>query len=141
MSWLTSMSVEKYRMIEIDKETKLLPFFIPMPKKDAVCADAALKEALTMCQDRNLHPSRRRRVNSQSKAQRSMLGEEHYVVVLSSSSAVLQWHYGACGWHPQKYSPSNAVLRLSIRRPRDERESSRKGMGLSIVWTTCGHMD
>ena len=26
-----------------------------MPKKDSVCAVAALKEALTMCQDRNLH--------------------------------------------------------------------------------------
>ena len=26
-----------------------------MPKKDAVCATAALKEALTMCENRNLH--------------------------------------------------------------------------------------
>ena len=26
-----------------------------MPKKDAVCAVAALKEALTMCDNRNLH--------------------------------------------------------------------------------------
>ena len=41
--------------IEIDKESKLLPIFIPMPKKDAVCAVAALKEALTMCENRNLH--------------------------------------------------------------------------------------
>ena len=41
--------------IEIDKESKMVPIFIPMPKKDAVCAVAALKEALTMCQDRNLH--------------------------------------------------------------------------------------
>ena len=36
--------------IEISKESKLLPIFIPMPKKDAVCAVAALKEALTMFQ-------------------------------------------------------------------------------------------
>ena len=28
---------------------------IPMPKKDAVCAVEALKEALTMCDNRNLH--------------------------------------------------------------------------------------
>ena len=41
--------------IEIDKESKLLPSFVPIPKKDATCAVAALKEALTLCQDRNLH--------------------------------------------------------------------------------------
>ena len=41
--------------IEFDHESKLLPFFVPMPKKDAVCATAALKEALTMCENRNLH--------------------------------------------------------------------------------------
>ena len=41
--------------IEFDKGSKLLPIFIPMPKKDAVCAVAALKEALTMCENRNLH--------------------------------------------------------------------------------------
>ena len=41
--------------IEINKEPKLLTIFIPMPKKDAVCAVAALKEALTMCDNRNLH--------------------------------------------------------------------------------------
>ena len=34
--------------IEVDHESKLLPFFVPMPKKDAVCATAALKEALTI---------------------------------------------------------------------------------------------
>ena len=39
--------------IEIDKE--LLPIFVPMPKKDAACAVAALKEALTLCQDGNLN--------------------------------------------------------------------------------------
>ena len=40
--------------IEVNKESKLLPFFVPMPKKDAVCAVAALKEA-HMCDNRNLH--------------------------------------------------------------------------------------
>ena len=38
-----------------DKESNLLPIFVPKPKKDAVCAVAALKEALTICQDRNLY--------------------------------------------------------------------------------------
>ena len=41
--------------IEIDKESKLLPTFIPMPKNDAICAVVALKEVLTICQDHNLH--------------------------------------------------------------------------------------
>ena len=41
--------------IEINHESKLLPFFVPMPKKDAVCAVTGLKEALTMCDNRNLH--------------------------------------------------------------------------------------
>ena len=30
-------------LLEVDDVSKLLPFFIPMPKKDAVCATAALK--------------------------------------------------------------------------------------------------
>ena len=42
-------------MIDINKESKLLPIFIPMSKKDAVYAVAALKEALIMCDNRNLH--------------------------------------------------------------------------------------
>ena len=41
--------------IEINKESKLLPIFTPMPKKDAVCAVAAVREALIMCDNRNLH--------------------------------------------------------------------------------------
>ena len=41
--------------IEINKESKLLPIFVPMPKKDAVCAVAALKEALAVCGNGNLH--------------------------------------------------------------------------------------
>ena len=41
--------------IEINQESKLLPFFVSMLKKDAVCALTALKEALTMCDNRNLH--------------------------------------------------------------------------------------
>ena len=40
--------------IEVDNVSKLLPFFIPMPKKDAACATAALKEALLLCDNRNL---------------------------------------------------------------------------------------
>ena len=48
--------------IEVDNVSKLLPFFIPMPKKDAMCATAALKEALIMCDNRNLHQIKGSRV-------------------------------------------------------------------------------
>ena len=41
--------------IEIDKESRLLPICVPTPKKDAACACTAIKEAPTLCQDRNLH--------------------------------------------------------------------------------------
>ena len=48
--------------VEVDNVSKLLPFFIPMPKKDAMCATAALKEALAMCDNRNLHQIKGSRV-------------------------------------------------------------------------------
>ena len=48
--------------IEVDNVSKLLPLFIPMPKKDAVCATNALKEALLMCDNRNLHQIKGSRV-------------------------------------------------------------------------------
>ena len=41
--------------IEVDKASKLLPIFVSMPKKDPVSGLAAIKEALTLCNDRNLH--------------------------------------------------------------------------------------
>ena len=41
--------------MEIDKESKLLPIFVLMPKKDSVSGLAAIKEALTLRHDRNLH--------------------------------------------------------------------------------------
>ena len=41
--------------IEVNHASKLLPFFVPTPKTDVVCVVAALKEALTMCENHNLH--------------------------------------------------------------------------------------
>ena len=41
--------------IEVDKESKLLPIFVPMLKKDAVYVLAAIKEGLSLCEDRNVH--------------------------------------------------------------------------------------
>ena len=108
--------------IEIDKQSKLLPIFIPMPKKDAMCAVAALKEALTMCENRNLHQitgSRIVRIQADGGGEftnqkvRSMLGQEHHIVLLSSSSAIFYWHCRANGWYPQKYCSSNAQTSTS----------------------------
>ena len=48
--------------VEVDNVSKLLPFFVPMPKKDAMCAATALKEALIMCDNRNLHQIKGSRV-------------------------------------------------------------------------------
>ena len=97
--------------IELDKESKLLPIFIPMPKKDEVCAVAALKEALTICQDRRLHHitgSRIVRIQADGGGEftnpkvRPMLGEERHIVIFSSSSAIFQWYCRANGWYSQK---------------------------------------
>ena len=56
--------------IEVDNVSKLLPFFIPMPKKDAVCATAALQEALTMCEDRDLYQVKGSRITRDSYSSR-----------------------------------------------------------------------
>ena len=45
--------------VEINKGSKLLPIFVvPMPQKDSVSGLAAIKEALTLCNDRNLRQIR-----------------------------------------------------------------------------------
>ena len=140
--------------IEVDKESKLLPIFVPMPKKDTVCALAAIKEALSLCQDRNLHQitgSRVLRIQADGGGLSSMLGEEHHLVILSSPSAILKWYSRAYGWYPQEHSLSNAkagkprekmvVTRMQVCRTYDERESSRMTMAVSSVWSTCGNME
>ena len=84
--------------IKIDKESKLLPIFVPMPKKDAACPVTALKG-----QDRNLHQiagSRIVRIQAAGGGESLiMLGEEHHLVVLSSSSTIFEWYSRANGWH------------------------------------------
>ena len=80
-----------------------------------------------------------------------MLGEEHHSLLLSSSLAIFEWHCRANGWYPQEYSSSSAqtstsrqwmvVVCLSIRRTYDERESSRKRMATSTVWSAGRKME
>ena len=64
-----------------------------MPKKDAVCAKAALKEALSMCEDRNLH---------QIKGSR---------IILSSTPAILQWFCRENGRSTQYYTTVRRMLK------------------------------
>ena len=80
-----------------------------------------------------------------------MLGEEYCSILLSSPSAILQWHSRANGWFAQNDSPQNAqagksrermvVLCLSIRRSNDARESTRKRMDTPSIWTVSGHLE
>ena len=84
----------------------------------------------------------------QPEGSESMLGEEHHIVVLSSTSTILQWHSRANGWHAQDYSPPNVeagesrermvVLCVSICRPR---ESSRERMASSSIWSVGWNME
>ena len=132
-----------------------------MPKKDAVCATAALQEALTMCEDRNLYQIKGSRITriqadgggefTNKKVTRSMLGQAYCTVLFPSPSTVFQWHSRANGWYAQDYSAQNVetsksrqrmvVLCMSICRSHDERESTRKRMDLPSIWSIGGHLE
>ena len=145
--------------IEVNRESKLLPFFVPMPKKDAVCAVAALKEALTMCDNRNLHQitgSRIVRIQADGGGEftdqkvRDLCWEKN-IVIFSSSSNIFQWHSRANGWYAEHHGSSHAqtstsrqrvvVMCVSICRSYDERESSRQRMAASSIWSVSGNME
>ena len=80
-----------------------------------------------------------------------MLGEEHYIVLLSSPSAIFQWHSRANGWYAQDHGSQNAqasksrqrvvVICVSICRSYDERESSRQRMATSSIWSASWDME
>ena len=93
--------------IEINKESKLLPIFIPMPKKDAVCAVAALKEALIMCNNCNLHQipgSRIVRIQGDGGGSLPIKKFEIYVGIRTSHCLTLQ-HIS----HPLMVLPSDSL--------------------------------
>ena len=104
--------------VEVDNVSKLLPFFIPMPKKDAVCAIAALKEVLIMCDNRSLHQIKGSRVTriqadgggefTNKKVQDLCWEKKKSSILLSSPSTSFQWHSRANGWYAQDDSPPNA---------------------------------
>ena len=131
--------------IEIDKESKLLPTV------------AALKEALTICQDRNSHQITGSRIG---RIQADGGGE-----CTNQKVRDLCWKKNITLSYSPAHQPSSngmaermvGILKSTVRpmlkqapewwsyacrlAGHDERESSRKGMGLSIVWTACGHME
>ena len=138
--------------IEVNGESKLLPFFVPMPKKDAACAVAALKGALTVCDNRNLRQitgSRIARIQADGGGEftnqkvRDLCWEKSITLSYSSSSAIIQWHIRTHDWNAQDHSPQNAqtsqsrqrmvVICMSLRRPHDERESSKSRMATSSI--------
>ena len=140
--------------IEVDQESKLLPFFVPMPKKDAVCATAALKEALSMCENRNLRQikgSRIVRIQADGGGEftnekvKNLCWEKNITLSYSPAPTILQWHSRANGWYAQDHCPPNVeagesrkrmvVVCMSICRPYDERESSRTRLALSSIWS------
>ena len=99
---------------EIDKESKPLPIFVPMPKKDAVCALA----------DRNLHQStgsRALRIQADGGGEfsnqklRDLCWEKNIILLFSGTSAIFAWYSLANGWYPQEYGPSNAKASTSSR--------------------------
>ena len=143
--------------IELNKESKLLPIFIPMPKEDAVCAVAALKEALTMCENRNLHQITGSRI---ARIQADGGGE-----CTNQKVRDLCWEKNITMSYPPAHQPSSngiaermvGILKSTVRRmlkqahldrewwsyacrfaghmSYDEREGARERMGISAVWS------
>ena len=114
-------------------------------KKDAVCATAALQEALTMREDRNLCQIKGSRITriqadgggefTKKKVQDLCWDRQYCTVLLTCTSTVFQWHGRAHGGDAQDHRTQNVetgesrqrmvVLCLSICRSHDERESTR----------------
>ena len=128
--------------IEIDKESKLLPIFVPMPKKDPVCADAALKEALTMCHDRNLHQITGSRI---VRIQTDGGGE-----FTNQKLKDLCWEKNiTLSYSPAHQPSSNGIaervvgILKSIQSSYAQTSASRPRMvmDLSVVWPARGNME
>ena len=144
--------------LEVNHESKLLPFFVPKPKKDAVCAVTALKGALAMRENRNLHQitgSRIVRLQADGGGEftnqkvRDLCWEKNITLSYSpahqpSSNGIAERMVGML--KSQDHSPSNAqtgttrqrmvVICVSICRAYDERESPRTRMAASSIWST-----
>ena len=143
--------------IEIDKESKLLPIFVPMPKKDATCALTAIKEALTLkfCQDCNLHQITGSRV---LRTQADGGGE-----FSNQKLKDLCWEKNIILSFSPAHQPSSngiaermvGILKSTVRRMRKQAQLEREWWSYACrfamrekvlgrqwpIWSTCGDME
>ena len=118
--------------VEINKESKPLPIFIPMPMKDAVCAMAALKEALTMCENRNLHQITGSRI---VRIQADGGGEftNHYQKVRD-----LCWEKNiTLSYSPAHQPPSNGIAERMVGILKSTSHRMLKQAHLDREWWSC----
>ena len=146
--------------IELEKESKLLPIFVPMPKKDAPCALAAIKEALTLGQDRNLHQitgSRIARIQADGGGE---LNNQKLKDLCWDRSIVLSFspahQPSSNGIAERLVGTLKSTVRQALKQAHLEREwwsharrfaghmmreSSRKTLAVSNSPTSCGHLE
>ena len=138
----------------------MLPIFARMPKKDSVSGLAAIKEALTLCQDRNVHQITGSRIvriqadgggkfNNQKfkdlcfdknitlsfspAHQPSSNGIAERMVMLKSTVGELlkQAHLERKWW---SYA-------CNFCRSYDARENAWETLAISTLWTTCWNLE
>ena len=96
--------------VEVDKESKLLPIFVPMPKKDSVSGLAAIKDALTLCNDPQSTPNHRHRggeLNNQKLKDLALTRTSPYPSHLlhQPSSNGIAERMVAIGWYVEEHRP------------------------------------
>ena len=123
--------------IEVDNVSKLLPFFVPI-KEDAVCATAALKEALIMCENRNLHQIKGSRI---TRIQADGGGE-----FTNKKVQDLCWEKNIVLWYSPAHQPSSngiaermvGMLKTTVRRMLKQANLGREWW--SYASRFAGHM-
>ena len=149
--------------VEIEKESKLLPIFAPMPKKDSVSGLPAISEALTLtlCNDRNLHwiaGSRIVRIQADGGGEfnnqklKDLCFDKNITRSLSpahqpSSNGTAENH----GWSAPDHSlwiveagplrETMVVKHVQVCKTHDARKSTWETMDVSTLWPTCWHLE
>ena len=144
--------------IEVDKESKLLPIFVPMPKKDAACALAAIiylsvktaiyikSPALECCEYKQVAGE------FSNEKLKALCWEKNIILSFSpahqpSSNGIAERMVGILKSTVRRTAKAGksrermVVLCVQVCRPHDERESSRTTMAVSSIWSTCGNME
>ena len=150
--------------IELDKDPNCYPIFVPMPKKDSVCALAAIKEALTLCQDRNLHqitcsPIARIQADGggefNNQKLKDLCWDKNIILFFSpahhqaSSNGIAERMAGILMSTVRRMlkqahlerERSYHLICMQVCGSHDEGESARPALALSTLWTTCGNLE